>query len=104
MKPGRNGMHGSVAVIGLVYLLALAFAPTPGVSAQSATPSAYVTPGNAPGGLSRAIATGNACPHARSERQAAGMRKSARTDYGRSGPGRWKGTSPAAGARHLTVF
>ena len=33
MKSEKYGLPGSVAIVGLVYLLALAFAPSPGLSA-----------------------------------------------------------------------
>ena len=60
MKTSKLGLPGSVTVIGLIYVLALALAPTPGMSA----------PGDQTGnGLSTQVrgpetVTGN-CPHVR---------------------------------------
>ena len=56
MKSTKLGLPGSVAVIGLVYFLALALAPKPGLSA----PPHPATPSEKPG--SETVST--TCPHA----------------------------------------
>lgn len=104
MRPGRNGLHGSVAVIGLVYLLALAFAPSPGVSAQSDFPDDGSTAGHTPVIEATATPTRATCPHERHLSVAAAMRGTTGAETPQLVHGRWRGARPSAGARHLTVF
>jgi len=60
MKTAKLGLPGSVTVIGLVYLLALALAPAPGTAA----PAGQTSPGAFTGavGLETSAAV---CPHTR---------------------------------------
>ena len=104
MRPGRSGLHGSVAVIGLVYLLALAFAPSPGVSAEPNTPENGMTAGHTPAVETTATPTRASCPHARHVPVSAAVRRSIGAETAQIAPERWKGARPSVGARHLTVF
>ena len=60
MKTAKLGLPGSVTVIGLIYLLALALAPAPGVAA----PADQASPG-APTAAAGLETTAPVCPHAR---------------------------------------
>ena len=94
MKTSKFGLPGSVTVIGLVYLLALALAPTPGISA----------PGGQTGtGLSTRIhgpepAIGS-CPYARSISETLTGERRASIRKPRKMP-----SMPPWGTGRLTVF
>jgi len=65
MKNANLGLPGSVTVIGMIYLIALAFAPMPAAAAPADQTSL--------GGSARAVGlatTGAICPHPWHEKQA----------------------------------
>ena len=97
MKTATLGLPGSVTVIGLIYLLALALAPAPGVAA----PAGQTSPG-ASTGVFGLETTAPVCPHTRHAQHVIdGFIEAHRTILERPAA---IPSMPARGGGRLTVF
>ena len=97
MKTAKLGLPGSVTVIGLVYLLALALAPAPGTAA----PAGQTSPGASTGAAGLGT-TASVCPYTRHAKHVIdGFIEAHRTILERPSG---MPSMPAWGGGRLTVF
>lgn len=97
MKTAKLGLPGSVTVIGLVYLLALALAPAPGTAA----PAGQTSPGASTGAVGLGT-TASVCPYTRHAQHVIdGFIEAHRTILERPAG---MPSMPALGGGRLTVF